>query len=165
MAEDLFEIIEEKQIFPNIKREKHYSRKKYIIGLKKKDWNDYLDKQNIKLDEDITDHLYQQYGKGAMKIIEMIQENPSLAERLIKENNFIKAEIIYTLKFELTPHLIDVLFRRTEIFLWIDHRKAPEVANLVAGMMQKEYSWDEERKLREVNHYLEFVRKSTSFLS
>ncbi|GAH73284.1 unnamed protein product, partial [marine sediment metagenome] len=64
MAEDLFEHVEKKKIFPDIKREKYWSRQPFIIGLMKEDWPDKLKSSGIILDEDIADHLYQQYGKG-----------------------------------------------------------------------------------------------------
>jgi glycerol-3-phosphate dehydrogenase len=58
----------------------------------------------------------------------MIKEDESLKERVMEDNNFIKAEIVYVLRYELTPHLIDVFCRRTEMSLWIHHRRASEAA-------------------------------------
>jgi glycerol-3-phosphate dehydrogenase len=165
MAEDLFEKINEQKIFSNIDREPHFSRKEFVIGLKKEIWSEHLKTSKVQLAESITDHLYQQYGKGAMKILEMIQDDNSLSERIIDDNNFIKAEILYILRYELTPHLIDVFCRRSEMFLWIDHRKAPEAAEVVADIMQKEYSWTDDKKSKEINQYLDYVKKSVSFLS
>ena len=164
MAEDLFVKIEEKEIFPNIKREPYFSRQKFIIGFNKEDWTKYLESSGLQLGEYITDHLYQQYGKGAIKILDLIKNDNSLAERIIEENDFIKAEILYVLKYELTPHLIDVFCRRTEMSLWIDHRRASEVAEEVANIMQKEYSWDDDTKNNEVRQYLEYINKTVSFI-
>jgi glycerol-3-phosphate dehydrogenase len=165
MAEDLFEHIEKKKIFPNIHREKHWSRKPFVLSVIKEIWLERLAYYGIKLDEEISDHLYQQYGKGAFKILDMIKEDESLKERIIDENVFIKAEILYVMRYELTPHLIDVFCRRTEMSLWIHHRKAAEAAEKVAEIMQKEYAWDNETKNREIGIYLDYVKKSTSFIS
>ncbi|MBY9018473.1 MAG: glycerol-3-phosphate dehydrogenase/oxidase [Candidatus Lokiarchaeota archaeon] len=164
MAEDLFVKIEEKKLFANIKREPHFSRQKFIIGLNKEEWSKYLERSGLQLGEDITDHLYQQYGKGALKILDMIKNDKLLLEKLIEENNFTKAEILYTLRYELTPHLIDVFCRRTEMALWIHHKKASEVAEKVANIMQKEYSWDDNTKTKEINQYLEYINKTVSFI-
>ncbi len=164
MAEDLFEHVEEKQIFPGIKKEKHWSRKPFIISLEKNEWSDVLKNSGVILEENIADHLYQQYGKGAIQILEMIQKDKSLSKRIIDENDFINAEILYVLRYEFTPHLIDVFCRRTEMSLWIHHRRASEAAEKVAEIMQKEYSWEDEIKTSEIGTYLDYVKKSVSFI-
>ena len=165
MAEDLFDHIEEKEIFPDIKREKYWSRQPFIISLEKDDWSDALKKSGVILDEDISDHLYQQYGKGAIRILDMIKEDESLKERIIEENDFISAEILYILRYELSPHLIDVFCRRTEMSLWIHHQRASIAVEKVAEIMKKEYSWNDETTNNEINTYLDYVKKSTSFIS
>lgn len=164
MAEDLFEHIEKKKIFPNIHRDKYWSRQPFIISFKKEDWLGTLEKSGVIIDEALSDHLYQQYGKGAIKILDMIKKDKSLKERIIDENDFIKAEILYVLRYELSPHLIDVFCRRTEMSLWIHHRRASEAAEVVAEIMKKEYLWDDEIKNREIKTYLDYVKKSVSFI-
>ncbi|KKK44133.1 MAG: Glycerol-3-phosphate dehydrogenase [Candidatus Lokiarchaeum sp. GC14_75] len=164
MAEDLLEKISEKKIFGDIGREKNYSRKKFMITLEKEEWLNEFKNSRVELDESIADHLYQQYGKGALKILDIIRENESLKERLIEENDFIKAEIIYCLRYELTLHLIDVFCRRTEMALWIYHKKSLKAAEIVADIMAKEYSWDAARKGDEINTYLTYIKNSISFL-
>ncbi|MFW9930443.1 MAG: FAD-dependent oxidoreductase, partial [Candidatus Thorarchaeota archaeon] len=164
MAEDLFKKIEELKILPNIEREKHFSRQEYIIAYEKEDWIHTFQDSSIQLDEDTSDHLYQQYGKGAIQILQLIKEDPSLKQRIIDENNFIKGEILYTLRYELTTHLIDVFCRRTEMSLWINHRKAPDAAKKVAEIMAEEYSWDKERIEIEIQQYLDYVKKTVSFI-
>ena len=164
MAEDLFNHIEDEKLFQNAKREKHFSKQKFLIGLDRKVWLEYLANYDSQIDPDITDHMYHQYGKGAIKILEMIKQDSSLGEKIIEENNFIKAEIIYSLRFELTIHLIDVFCRRTEMALWIDHRNASEAAAIVADIMAKEYHWSEDKKENEIQEYLEYIKKTVSFI-
>ncbi|MFX1489060.1 MAG: glycerol-3-phosphate dehydrogenase/oxidase [Promethearchaeota archaeon] len=165
MAEDLFKEIELKNIFHDIKREKNFSKQKYLISLEKEDWLKTLEKSNIELDNDVADHLYRQYGKGALKILEIIRENESYREKLLEENDFIKAEIIYCLRYELTPHLIDLFCRRTEMALWINHKKAEEVAKVVAELIASEYSWTRERINQEIEQYLDYIRKTVAFIN
>ncbi|NHJ21131.1 MAG: hypothetical protein EAX91_09325, partial [Candidatus Lokiarchaeota archaeon] len=140
-------------------------RQPFIISLEKDDWSDALKKSGVILDEDISDHLYQQYGKGAIQILDMIKEEEFLKERIIEENDFIHAEILYVLRYELSPHLIDVFCRRTEMSLWIHHQRASIAAEKVAEIMKKEYSWNDETMNNEINTYLDYVKKSTSFIS
>jgi len=164
MAEDLFEHVEDKKIFPEIKKERYWSRQPFIVSLEKGDWLDILQNSGITLDGDISDHLYQQYGKGAFRILEMIKDDESLKERIIDENDFIYAEILYVLRYEMTLHLIDVFCRRTEMSLWIHHRRALDAAENVAKMMQKEFNWDNETKNEEIQRYLDYVKKCVSFI-
>ena len=165
MAEDLFEHVEEKQIFPEIHREKYWSRQPFMISLVKEVWLEKVAYYGIKLDEDISDHLYRQYGKGALRILDMIKGDETLMERIIEENDFTIAEILYVLRYELSPHLIDVFCRRTEMAMWIHHRRASEAAEIVGEIMQKEYNWDNETKHREIQIYLDYVKKTTSFIN
>ncbi|MFX1597064.1 MAG: FAD-dependent oxidoreductase [Promethearchaeota archaeon] len=164
MAEDLFIKIEEKKFFPNIKRTEHFSRQPFIISLEKETWLKELENYDLKLDNDIVDHLYQQYGKGAFKILDLIKQDASLKEKIVEENDFIKAEILYCLRYEPTPHVIDIFCRRTEMSLWIDHKKAFEAARKVAELMAKEYSWDENKKNQEIEFYMEHIKKTVSFI-
>ncbi|MHA1930941.1 MAG: glycerol-3-phosphate dehydrogenase/oxidase [Promethearchaeota archaeon] len=164
MAEDLLKEIAVKGVFPNIEREENFSKQPYIISIDKQDWTESLKNSQIKLEVDISDHLYQQYGKGALKILEIIQADETLKEKIIEENNFIKAEIIYCLRNELTPHLIDVFCRRTEMSLWINYKRASFAAKVVAELMKLEYSWSEDKKEEEIAIYLDYIKKSVSFI-
>ncbi|MFX0004909.1 MAG: glycerol-3-phosphate dehydrogenase/oxidase [Candidatus Hodarchaeota archaeon] len=165
MAEDLFNKIDEKDIFSKLYREQHFSRQPFIIGLEKDVWLEELNNFGFKLNSDIADHLYTQYGKGAVKILEMIKEDESMKEKIIEENDFIKAEILYCLRYEPTPHLIDVFCRRTEMSLWIDHKIALKAASKVAEIMAVEYSWDENKKIKEIELYMDYIKKSVSFIT
>lgn len=164
MAEDLFNEIAKKSIFSDISKEKHFTRTRYLVALEKEEWLKELEQINLDLDTDISDHLYQQYGLGAIKILELIQEDETLKQRIIDENDFIKAEILYTLRFELTTHLIDVFCRRTEMSLFIPHQKQEEAANVVAGIMAKEYSWDNVRKQKEIDTYMSYIKQTVAFI-
>ncbi|MFX0080754.1 MAG: FAD-dependent oxidoreductase [Candidatus Hodarchaeota archaeon] len=164
MAEDLFKKIEEKEIFPAIARKDNFSKQKYLISLDKHEWLEILKNSDIQLDEDITEHIYQQYGKGTLKILEIIKENETLKEKILKENYFIKAEIVYCLRYEMTQHLMDLFCRRTEMSLWIGHKNAIKAAEIVADIMAREYDWNEEKKKQEINAYIEYVKKTVSFI-
>ncbi|MFW9785757.1 MAG: FAD-dependent oxidoreductase [Candidatus Heimdallarchaeota archaeon] len=164
MAEDLFNHVEEKKIFPNIQRPKHFSRQKFIIGLEEREWYEKLKASGIELQADVIEHLYQQYGKGAIKILELIKEDETLKQKILEDYYFICAEIIYTLRYELTTHLIDVFCRRSEMSLWVDHREAAEAAERVADLMAKEYLWDDNKKNKEIRNYLNYIKKIMAFI-
>ena len=164
MAEDLFEKVVEKDIFSDVNRVKNFSKQKFIISLEKEEWLEKVKESKVDLDTDILDHLYQQYGKGATEIFKLIKEEESLKERIIDDNFFTKAEILYCLRYELTPHLVDVFCRRTEMSLWINHKKAFKAAQVVAEMMTIEYSWNETKKEEEIRLYMDYIKKTVSFI-
>jgi glycerol-3-phosphate dehydrogenase len=164
MAEDLFELIEKNQIFSDISREKGFSKQKFLIGLEHEEWQEFLKQNDIGLDDKITHHLYQQYGRGAFEIMKLIAEKPSLSERIVDENDFIKAEILYVLRNELTTHLIDVFCRRTEMSLFIDHRKQSNATKKVVDIMVDEFRWDEDKKNQEIKNYKEYIEKTVEFI-
>ncbi|MCK4286757.1 MAG: hypothetical protein KAX18_11170, partial [Candidatus Lokiarchaeota archaeon] len=143
---------------------KNFSKQPYKISLDKQDWIESLKDSQIQLEVDISDHLYQQYGKGALKVLEIIREDETLKQKIIEENNFIKAEIIYCLRNELTPHLIDVFCRRTEMSHWISYKRASLAAKEVAELMAREYSWVDAKKEEEIGVYLDYIKKSVSFI-
>jgi glycerol-3-phosphate dehydrogenase len=164
MAEDLFEKIVEKGIFSGIEREKHFSRKMFLIGLERENWELKLKELPLNLETEVLDHLYQQYGKGAIEILKLIKDEPDLSEKIMEDNEFIKAELLYIIMNEPTPHLIDLLCRRTEMSLWISHKKAPEVAEIVSELMAKVYLWDPKKKSEEIAQYIDHIKKSMSFM-
>jgi len=163
MAEDLFKKLIKQKMFKGIKRKKNFSRQKFIIGLEKSEWQEFIETNNPKLDQDILDYLYQQYGHGAIKIVEMCQKDPVLKERLLPGHPFITGEIVYSLKNEQVPHLTDVFCRRTEMAILIHHKKQKIVAEKVAEIMAKEYGWNEEKKSEEIKIHLDHIKKTIFF--
>jgi len=164
MAEDLLEMVSKEQIFSDISQIKGYSKQKFHIGMEEEEWQKSLKQYTTMLDDKITHHIYQQYGRGAIEIMDLIETEPNLGERIIDENDFIKAEIIYVIRNELTTHLIDIFCRRTEMSLFIDHRKQLHAAKKVADIMAEEYRWDEKKKEQEINDYIEHNKKTLDFI-
>ncbi|MBD3214494.1 MAG: FAD-dependent oxidoreductase [Candidatus Lokiarchaeota archaeon] len=164
MAEDLFKKVEEKNIFPDIGREEGFSKQKFAIALEKEDWEEKRKEFNVNIDDKVADHLYIQYGLGALEILKMIEDNPDLIEPIVEENEFIKAEVLYSLRYEISPHLIDIFCRRTEMSLFINHENQFEAAKTVADMMAEEYSWDDAKKEQEIQEYMDYVKKTVEFV-
>ena len=164
MAEDLLEIVAKEQIFSDITQDKGFSKQKFLIGLEHEEWQEILKQNDIGLDDKITKHIYQQYGRGAIEILNLIVKEPNSGEKIVDENDFIKAEILYVLRFELTTHLIDIFCRRTEMSLFIDHRKQLYAAKKVAEIIAKEYQWDENKEEQEIKDYIEHIKKTIDFI-
>ncbi|MHA1292235.1 MAG: glycerol-3-phosphate dehydrogenase/oxidase [Promethearchaeota archaeon] len=164
MAQDLFKEIDKKGLFPEAKRKKGFSKQLYLICVEKQEWLKAVKESGIYLDDVIVNHLYQQYGRGAFKILEIIKEDDCLKKRIDEDNDFIKAEIVYILRFELTPHLIDIFCRRTEMSLFISHKNQLSAAKKVAELMAKEYNWNEEKVKEEIDIFINYIKKTIAFI-
>lgn len=164
MAQDLFIEVEKAGIFPDIKRSKNFSKQIYTISVDKQDWYTEFKKNGIHLDDSIYNHLYQQYGRGAIKILELVRKNKDLKDRIDEDAEFILAEVLYTLRYEMTPHLIDVFCRRTEMSLFISHKKQLAAAKKVAKLMAAEYGWSDERTNQEIKIYIDHIQKTVAFI-
>jgi glycerol-3-phosphate dehydrogenase len=60
-------------------------------------------------------HLLDRYGSLISEILEIITENPDMAQRLIPNLPYIKAEILHAASHEGALSVEDVLLRRTRI--------------------------------------------------
>ncbi|WP_431278087.1 glycerol-3-phosphate dehydrogenase/oxidase [Leifsonia poae] len=102
------------------------------------------------------EHLLNRYGTLAADILDLIREDPSLADALPGADDYIGAEVVYAASNEGALHLEDVLARRTRISIEAWDRgvsAAPVAASLMAGVL----GWDKAREEREVKTYLERV--------
>jgi glycerol-3-phosphate dehydrogenase len=99
------------------------------------------------------EHLLNRYGTLTDELLDLIRENPALAEPLPGADDYIGAEVVYAASHEGALHLEDVLARRTRISIEAWDRgvsAAPVAAALMAGVLD----WDQDRIDREVNFYL-----------
>jgi glycerol-3-phosphate dehydrogenase len=99
------------------------------------------------------EHLLNRYGTMTTELLQLIENDPSLAEPLPGADDYIGAEVVYAASHESALHLEDVLARRTRISIEAWDRgdsAAPVAAALMAGVL----GWDKERTESEVSNYL-----------
>ncbi|SKC49596.1 glycerol-3-phosphate dehydrogenase/oxidase [Plantibacter cousiniae (nom. nud.)] len=99
------------------------------------------------------EHLLNRYGVLTDELLDLIKEDPTLAEALPGADDYIGAEVVYAASHEGALHLDDVLARRTRISIEAWDRgvsAAPVAAKLMGGVL----GWDEERIEKEVSYYL-----------
>ncbi|WP_314139015.1 glycerol-3-phosphate dehydrogenase/oxidase [uncultured Plantibacter sp.] len=102
------------------------------------------------------EHLLNRYGVLTDELLDLIKDDPTLAEALPGADDYIGAEIVYAASHEGALHLDDVLARRTRISIEAWDRgvsAAPVAAKLMGGVL----GWDEERIEKEVSYYLKRV--------
>ncbi len=99
-----------------------------------------------------VEHLLGRYGSLIRELLDLIEEDPSLARPLTGAEDYLRAEVVYAAAAEGARHLVDVLTRRTRISIETFDRgtaSAPEVAELMARVL----GWTPEQQEREVENY------------
>lgn len=74
------------------------------------------------------------YGSDASQILKMMQDDPSLEERIHPSYPYTKAEVIWSVNHEMAMQVEDILARRSRL-LFTDARAAIEAAPVVAELM------------------------------
>ncbi|TFH31154.1 MAG: glycerol-3-phosphate dehydrogenase/oxidase [Promethearchaeota archaeon] len=149
--------------FPKDQLKEQFSKQPYLITLERSLWDQFIQNRSPDLSSNILDILYQQYGKGAMTIVNNVLENPELGTPFLENHPFIPAEIYYILAHEFALHLPDVMIRRTEISMKVKHTKQPIITGKVAEIMAEVYNWDEQTKNKEITQYLDHIAKTIWF--
>jgi glycerol-3-phosphate dehydrogenase len=102
------------------------------------------------------DHLLGRYGGMVDELLDLMTDDPALAEPLIHAEDYLCGEVVYAVTHEGARHLDDVLTRRTRISIETFDRgtlSAQQVAELMADVL----GWDQARIDEEVDHYLRRV--------
>lgn len=93
---------------------------------------------------DVKDHLHV-YGADRLAILQLVDANPDLGEKLDEAHDFLKAEVVWAVREEMARKIEDVLSRRTRALL-LDARAcirmAPKVAELMAAELKKDKTWE-----------------------
>jgi glycerol-3-phosphate dehydrogenase len=102
------------------------------------------------LDDELATHLIGRYGSDAIAVAALIEVDPSLADRLVAELPYRRADVIYAVRCEMALTVADVLSRRTRAQLQ-DARAARRAARSVAALMGCELGWSKERCAQEAD--------------
>lgn len=116
------------------------------------------------ISEATVTHLLNRYGSLIEEILEIIDEDPSMAERLIPDLPYIKAEILHAVTHEGALSVEDVLLRRTRIS-FEDFYSGTEVAAEVAKIIGGELGWGAKERNASVKSFLEIVDKEEEALN
>jgi glycerol-3-phosphate dehydrogenase len=107
-----------------------------------------LEGKSFGLDRDVLLHLTGTYGSSWGKVIRLLEEDRSLADRIDPSLPVIAAEIVYGIREEMALRLDDLLLRRTDVgSAGHPGRRILECSAEVAG---RELGWDGETRDREV---------------
>jgi glycerol-3-phosphate dehydrogenase len=96
---------------------------------------------------DYNTHWYV-YGADRPLIDILIKENPDWAQRVHPDDEYTKAEVIWSVRNEMARTVEDILARRVRV-LFLNARlaikMAPLVAELMAGQLDKDIEWQQQQ--------------------
>lgn len=117
----------------------------------KKSNTEHLKIHGYRKDIDYKDPMYY-YGTDKEKILELSKEIENGNEIISKEQNIIKAQIVWAVKKEMAINIEDFLSRRTRLLL-LDQKEAVRIAPIVAEVMAKELGKDEVWQKNEIESF------------
>lgn len=114
----------------------------------------------LKVPSEIIQHLGHSYGSEAHVILDYVESDPTLAQQLINDLPYIKAEVMYACQHEMAMTPTDVLARRTSIMLE-DRLQGRGVIEEVAELMAHELHWSPEREQQLIQNYNKLAEGQT----
>ncbi len=102
------------------------------------------------------DHLLSTYGKEAQSILDIIEREPHLSDRICPDFPPIMAEIPHSVIQEMAVSLEDVMARRIRLAM-LHHSQCLESAPKVAKLMQELLLWDDVRLQAEIEALQNFL--------
>jgi glycerol-3-phosphate dehydrogenase len=97
-------------------------------------------------------HLDQSYGTEMKQLLQLVADDATLAQPLIADLPYIRAEVIYACREEMAMTPADMLARRTSITLE-DRRRGLGIVDAVATLMAKELNWTANQQASLVGSY------------
>jgi glycerol-3-phosphate dehydrogenase len=109
------------------------------------------------LPADVARHLSGKFGARAIKIVELLRENPQWKERAAPGVPAIEAEFVYCIRNEMAETVEDLLARRTGVQMY-GWREALAAAHVAAALLAQEKSWDAAKQEAAVAEYSRKIR-------
>ena len=122
------------------------------------DWANYPAQQRdaivnrTGLQDEVARHLVAAYGTEVTHVLRLLEEEPTLAERITPDLPVIKAQAVHAVRHEMALTLGDVLERRTHVQpLAADQGLG--AAESVADLMAAELGWTPEERAAQIARY------------
>jgi glycerol-3-phosphate dehydrogenase len=104
------------------------------------------------LSREQVEHLARRYGTQALRVLDLVVEEPALGTPLDGADSYLSAEVHFAVLNEAALHVDDVLTRRTHIAFEAQDRGRRAVED-VARLMAAPLGWTKATVRREVEHY------------
>ncbi len=100
--------------------------------------------RRLSIEPATLDHLISSYGKDAQTIVDVVEQDSSLIQRICPDFPPIMAEIPFCVIHEMAVSLEDLLMRRIRLGI-LHQQQCLDAAPRVAGLMQALLKWDDVR--------------------
>ncbi|SKC46541.1 glycerol-3-phosphate dehydrogenase/oxidase [Krasilnikoviella flava] len=100
----------------------------------------------------MVDHLLHRYGSSLRQLVDLCEQDPSLARPLEHAPAYLRAEIHFGVSHEGALHLEDLLLHRTRLVYEVEDRGVAaldEIADIAAPLL----GWDDATRQTEVDSY------------
>jgi glycerol-3-phosphate dehydrogenase len=114
--------------------------------------------QGSSLSEEAVSHLLNRYGSLIEEILQIIRENPEMAERVTPDLPYLKAEILHAVSHEGALSVEDVLLRRTRISFEAGDSGA-SIADVVAEIIAPVLEWNSAEQKKSVSAFIELITR------
>jgi glycerol-3-phosphate dehydrogenase len=98
-------------------------------------------------------NLTNKFGGHRKRILNLIQQDPSLAAPIVEGSPHIQAEVVYCAREEMAVSIEDILTRRLGLQFY-DWRLAAQAAPLVGNILGRESGWTSARINAETGEYV-----------
>ena len=106
---------------------------------------------------DLPPALAGRYGADARSVLALARAETTLGEPIIPGLEYVRAEVLHSVRNEMAQTVDDVLSRRTRARLLARDASADAAAD-IAALMAAELDWDDAEQERQVEHYRALVR-------
>ena len=111
---------------------------------------------------ELVRHLIGFYGSRTGRVLELILEDPALAETISPESRDICAQVAYSIREEGARTLSDIILRRIHVGMTGSRgiHQAPKIAEIAA----KELQWNEDEKQHQIEEFKKALNKELACL-
>lgn len=109
-------------------------------GYEPKAWENWS--KQYAIEADVAQHLLLKYGSRGLRVLELLEENPSWLARLHPNYPFIQAEVVYQIREEMALSPRDILARRLRLEV-LDWEATLESIPTVCQLLGMELNWAE----------------------
>jgi glycerol-3-phosphate dehydrogenase len=130
----------------------------HLPGGNVSDWTNYQAQQRAAiisetgLQDEVARHLVATYGTEVTRVLRLLEEEPTLAERITPDLPVIKAQAVHAVRHEMALTLGDVLERRTHVQT-LAADQGLGAAESVADLMAAELGWTPEEREAQIARY------------
>lgn len=108
------------------------------------------------ISEKTARHLAGKFGTAAAKVLALGEDNDALMEPILEGGAAIRAEVVYSVRYEMACTIEDVLARRLgmQFYSW---RDAIDAAPIVGTLMAEELHWNDAVARDAIKEYVEKI--------